>query len=65
MVTARHTLEVDFQEGGTLEILGKFYLLKEFHFHEPSEHGLDGHTYPMEAHLVHRDATGHLVVLAV
>ncbi|MBI4001597.1 MAG: carbonic anhydrase family protein [Nitrospira defluvii] len=65
VVTSRHTVEVDFQEGGTLEILGRSYSLKEFHFHEPSEHQLNGLTYPMEAHLVHRDAAGHLVVLAV
>ncbi|MGZ8382171.1 MAG: carbonic anhydrase [Nitrospira sp.] len=65
VVTARHTLEVDFQTGGTLEILGRSYALKEFHFHAPSEHQLNGRAYPMEAHLVHRDETGHLVVLAV
>ena len=65
VVTSRHTVEVEFREGGTLEILGRSYSLKEFHFHEPSEHQLNGITYPMEAHLVHRDAEGHLVVLAV
>jgi len=56
---------VDFQSGESLEVLGRTYTLKEFHFHEPSEHQLNGRTYPMEAHLVHRDETGHLVVLAV
>lgn len=65
VVTSPHTVEVDFQTGGTLEILGRSYALKEFHFHEPSEHQLNGRAYPMEAHLVHRDETGHLVVVAV
>jgi carbonic anhydrase len=65
VVTSSHTVEVDFQTGGTLEILGRSYALKEFHFHAPSEHQLNGRAYPMEAHLVHRDETGHLVVLAV
>ncbi len=65
VVTSSHTVEVDFQSGGTLEILGRSYALKEFHFHAPSEHQLNGRVYPMEAHLVHRDETGHLVVLAV
>lgn len=65
VVRAHHTIEVDFQTGGALEIFGRTYALKDFHFHEPSEHQLNGRTYPMEAHLVHRDETGHLVVLAV
>ena len=65
VLTSHHTIEVDFQAGGTLETLGHSYFLKEFHFHEPSEHQLNGRTYPMEVHLVHRDETGHLVVLAV
>ncbi|MEK6803491.1 MAG: carbonic anhydrase family protein [Nitrospirota bacterium] len=65
VVASHHTIEVDFQSGESLEVLGRTYTLKEFHFHEPSEHQLNGRTYPMEAHLVHRDASGHLVVLAV
>ena len=65
VVTSHHTIEVDFQSGGALEIFGRSYALKEFHFHEPSEHQLNGRTYPMEAHLVHRDESGHLVVLAI
>jgi carbonic anhydrase len=65
VVTSHHTVEVDFLTGGTLEIFGRSYALKEFHFRAPSEHRLDGRIYPMEAHLVHRDETGHLVVLAV
>ncbi|HAN47444.1 MAG TPA: hypothetical protein DCQ20_00975 [Nitrospira sp.] len=65
VVTSHHTIEVDFQSGESLEVVGRTYTLKEFHFHEPSEHQLNGRTYPMEAHLVHRDETGHLVVLAV
>lgn len=60
-----HTISVDYQSGGTLEVSGRSYELDEFHFHEPSEHQLNGKTYPMEAHLVHRDKTGHLVVVAV
>lgn len=42
VVTSHHTVEVDFQTGGSLEILGRSYALKEFHFHAPSEHQLNG-----------------------
>lgn len=65
VVAAHHTIEVDFQSGGAIEVSGRSYALKEFHFHEPSEHQLNGRSYPMEAHLVHRDESGHLVVVAI
>jgi len=31
----------------------KIYKLKQFHFHSPSEHALDGQHFDMEAHMVH------------
>lgn len=65
VVASHHTIEVDFQSGESLEVLGRTYTLKDFHFHAPSEHQLNGRSYPMEAHLVHRDESGHLLVLAV
>ncbi|BCA56950.1 carbonic anhydrase [Nitrospira sp. KM1] len=65
ILNSHHTITVDYQSGGTLEVAGRAYDLEEFHFHEPSEHQLNGKTYPMEAHLVHRDQAGHLVVVAV
>lgn len=60
-----HTVEVEMDPGSTLEFDGKVYELAQFHFHTPSEHLLDGVTYPMELHLVHTmrgDPTRYLVV---
>jgi carbonic anhydrase len=60
-----HTIEVDYDGGSTLEFDGGQYELRQFHFHTPSEHLLDGITYPMEVHLVHvdqRDPKQFLVV---
>jgi carbonic anhydrase len=34
---------------------GHEYQLKNFHFHTPSEHTLNGVGYPLEAHFVHQD----------
>jgi carbonic anhydrase len=39
--------------------------LKQFHFHAPSEHLIQGTSYPMEAHFVHADKDGNLAVIAV
>jgi carbonic anhydrase len=50
-----HTVKVTYDAGSSLEFDGKTYDLVQFHFHTPSEHLLDGVTYPMEMHLVHAE----------
>ena len=52
-------------EGGTMTVDGKAFALKQFHFHTPSEHTLDGTSYPAEAHLVHAADDGELAVLGI
>jgi carbonic anhydrase len=47
-----HTIQLDFDEGSTAVAGGKTYATKQFHFHTPSEHMIDGITYPMEMHIV-------------
>ena len=47
-----HTIQVDFQPGSSIALDGREYQLKQFHFHTPSEHQVDGITYPMEGHIV-------------
>lgn len=41
------------------------YNLVEIHFHTPSEHYVDGAPYDMEAHLVHQNPIGKLIVVGV
>lgn len=66
VVNLGHTIEVDYDEGSTLDFDGIRYELTQFHFHTPSEHLLDGITYPMEIHLVHRsiEEPQHYLVVA-
>jgi carbonic anhydrase len=47
-----HTIQLDFKEGSTTVAGGRTYASKQFHFHTPSEHMIDGITYPMEMHIV-------------
>lgn len=47
-----HTIELDFPRGSTIAFDGREYELKQLHFHTPSEHQIDGITYPMELHAV-------------
>jgi carbonic anhydrase len=47
-----HTIQVDFAKGSVTMFNGKAYELKQLHFHTPSEHLIDGMTFPMEMHIV-------------
>ncbi|TAI47501.1 carbonic anhydrase family protein [Flagellimonas allohymeniacidonis] len=47
-----HTVQVDFKIGSTVEVDGETFEFKQAHFHTPSEHLIDGVTYPMEMHVV-------------
>ena len=49
-----HTVKVSFAPGSTVTVDGKPFELSQFHFHTPSENQIDGKTFPMEAHFVHR-----------
>ena len=60
-----HTVQVNFEKGSTLEIDNTSFKLLQFHFHAPSENHIDGKAYPLEAHLVHADEAGHLLVVAL
>ena len=46
------TIKLEFPEGSTVSFDGREYEIKQVHFHTPSEHQIDGITYPMELHVV-------------
>jgi len=60
-----HTVQVSHKTGCHVALNKRVYNLRQFHFHEPSEHHFDGKAFPMEMHLVHQDETGHILVIAV
>lgn len=60
-----HTVQVDFDGGSALTLDGANFALKQVHFHAPSENQINGKSYPLEAHLVHADASGNLAVVGV
>ena len=47
-----HTVQLDFEEGSTITVDDESFDFKQLHFHTPSEHLIDGITYPMEMHMV-------------
>jgi carbonic anhydrase len=60
-----HTVQVNYAEGSAITLGGERYELKQLHFHKPAEERIDGRTFDMSAHLVHRSASGRLAVVAV
>ncbi len=47
-----HTVQLDFKEGSTITVNNETFDFKQCHFHTPSEHLIDGETFPMEMHIV-------------
>ena len=65
LVDNGHTIQVTVEEGSTLTTGRNTYQLKQFHFHTPSEHTIDGKNAPMEVHFVHESADNNFAVVAV
>jgi carbonic anhydrase len=65
VIDTGHTVEVDVEPGNSIQVMGRRFELVQFHFHRPSEERIDGRQYDMVVHLVHKDASGKLAVVAV
>ena len=65
IVNNGHTIQIDFESGDTLVVDNATFTLQQMHFHAPSENQIAGRSFPMEAHFVHADPQGNLLVVAV
>lgn len=59
-----HTLKVNLTKS-SLAIGNEKYSLLQYHIHAPSEHVINGKTYPLEIHFVHATPDGKLAVIGV
>jgi carbonic anhydrase len=60
-----HTIRIDYDKGSFLVFGKERYELRQFHFHSPAEHRINGQVFPMCAHLVHENEAGKLAVIGV
>jgi carbonic anhydrase len=60
-----HTIQANAAPGSALTLDGQTFALKQFHFHTPAEHALNGKRTSMEAHFVHADESGRLAVIGM
>jgi carbonic anhydrase len=60
-----HTVQVQVGGGNAIEVGARRYELTGFHFHLPGEELVDGRSFAMSIHLVHRDPQGRMAVVAL
>jgi carbonic anhydrase len=60
-----HTIEIMIKKGSSIQIDGKTFYLKQFHFHSPSENEINGKHFPLEAHFVNVAKDGSIAVVAI
>ncbi|RED48185.1 carbonic anhydrase [Seonamhaeicola aphaedonensis] len=60
-----HSIQFNFEAGDSIHYKNDTYFLKQIHFHEPSEHKINGVIYPIEIHLVHVNKHGNITVLGI
>jgi carbonic anhydrase len=60
-----HSIQAAAEPGNTLDYNSSLFTLKQFHFHAPSEHTVDGKSFPLELHFVHASDSGALTVVGV
>lgn len=60
-----HSIQFNFEAGDSINYKNEIYFLKQIHFHEPSEHKINGVIYPIEIHLVHVSKSGKITVLGI
>ena len=65
IVNNGHTIQVNYAPGSSATVAEHDYELAQVHFHAPSENLIEGRSFPLEGHLVHKDPNGNLMVIAV
>ncbi len=65
IVNNGHTIQINFEDGGSLNAGSERYRLVQFHFHHPGEHMYGDKAFPIEAHFVHKGVAGALAVAGV
>jgi len=60
-----HTVQVNYDTGSYIELEGVRYDVAQFHYHAPSEHTVNGESFPAEIHIVHKNADGNLAVVGI
>lgn len=64
-INTGHAIQENVKPDNYMVIEGEKFELKQFHFHSPSEHTVNGNYFPMEVHLVHQNTDGDYAVVGL
>ncbi|MTD39620.1 carbonic anhydrase [Erwinia sp. CPCC 100877] len=65
LVNNGHSIQITVDDEDDFQLDNETFVLRQYHFHAPSENMIDGKRYPLEAHFVHTNDKGEIAVLAV
>lgn len=65
LINTGHAIEISLQDGGFVTVPSGKYKFIQLHFHSPSEEKINNKSFPLGAHLVHKNAAGNLSVIAL
>ncbi|XP_077251570.1 alpha carbonic anhydrase 7-like [Tasmannia lanceolata] len=66
LVNRGHDIMLNWTDGaGEIYLNGSGYILKQCHWHSPSEHTIDGRSYALEVHMYHESIDGKQAVVAI
>ncbi|KAI4373543.1 hypothetical protein MLD38_011659 [Melastoma candidum] len=61
-----HDIMLKWEQGaGYIRVNGTRYMLRQCHWHSPSEHSVDGRRFDLELHMVHEGPNGEATVVGV
>ncbi|KAG6476335.1 hypothetical protein ZIOFF_065575 [Zingiber officinale] len=61
-----HDIEIKWEEGGGgMWVNATYYVLRQAHWHSPSEHTINGSRYALELHLVHQSRDNKTAVVGI
>ncbi|KAG9451052.1 hypothetical protein H6P81_011017 [Aristolochia fimbriata] len=66
LVNRGHDIMINWTDGaGTITVNGTEYVLRQCHWHSPSEHSINGRRFALEVHLVHESADKKIAVFGI
>jgi len=65
ILQTNHSIQLNFRDGNIVAIDNITFKLKQANFHTPSEHSIQGKSFPLEAQFLHSDIKGNMAIVAV
>lgn len=65
ILQTNHSIQLNFRDGNIVAIDNITFKLKQANFHTPSEHSIQGKSFPLEAQFLHSDIKGNTAIVAV